>query len=63
MKFYGMSPKLDAAVIAIGAGICVAILLGLTGCAETGPHTSATDWRSIHQPSPTTPGGSDGHGN
>ncbi len=43
--------------------IVAAATFALTGCAETGPHTSATDWRSIHQPAPTTPGGGDGHGN
>lgn len=33
----------------------IAIVVGvLAGCAETGPHTGATDWRSIHQRSPDT---------
>lgn len=34
--------------------IVAAATFALTGCAETGPHTSATDWRSIHQRSPDT---------
>lgn len=47
----------NAVITATTIGLTVA--LTLAGCAETGPHTSATDWRRIHQPAPTTPGGGD----
>lgn len=40
---------LSLAVIGGCIALCVVLL---TGCASTGP--SATDWRSIHQPSPNT---------
>lgn len=50
----------NAIITAIAISLTVALSLG---CAATGPSSSATDWRTIHQPAPTTPGGGDGHGN
>jgi hypothetical protein len=48
------------------AFIVIAIVLVaslLTGCGDTITSSVKPDWRSIHQPAPTTPGGGDGHGN
>jgi len=50
-------------IAALAVILVVALTLSLSGCAATGPSSSATDWRTIHQPAPTTPGGGDGHGN
>lgn len=43
-----------ASVIIAVIGTALLLVVVLSGCAETGPHTSATDWRSIHQRSPDT---------
>lgn len=50
-----LAPAVAAAVAVVV--IIVALTLALSGCAATGPSSSATDWRTIHQPAPTTPGG------
>jgi PBP1b-binding outer membrane lipoprotein LpoB len=43
------------------AAIAAAVLV--SGCSETTGSRVKQDWRTIHQPAPVTPGGSDGHGN
>lgn len=43
-----------APVIAAAIVIVLVIAITLAGCASTGPSSSATDWRSIHQRSPDT---------
>lgn len=42
---------------------CLFVILMQVGCGDTITSSVKPDWRSIHQPAPTTPGGSDGHGN
>lgn len=41
----------NAIITAIAISLTVALSLG---CAATGPSSSATDWRTIHQRSPDT---------
>ena len=45
------------------AAIILVIALSLPGCSDHTGRAARQDWRTIHQPAPTTPGGSDGHGN
>lgn len=40
-------------------GIGAAVLILLTGCGDAITSSARQDWRTIHQPAPTTPGGGD----
>jgi hypothetical protein len=51
-----MDNRVLITIIVPAAAIVAVVLLtmALFGCAATGPSSSATDWRSIHQRSPDT---------
>jgi hypothetical protein len=51
------------AALVVGIAVAGFVLIAMVGCGDTITSSVKPDWRSIHQPAPTTPGGGDGHGN